>query len=64
MFYVIWRAQRLRPAPTSKLPLFCFIYFSRFLSDHCYPEIYWADFRQIFRVGRTMAADDQPEISF
>jgi len=35
-------------------------------NDSCqtiYLQIYWTDLRQIFRIGRTMAVDNQSEIS-
>jgi len=46
--------------------LLLFVIFYLFLNDFRrtnYRKIYQTDLRQIFRVGRTMAADDQSEIS-
>jgi len=46
----------------SRLLIF-FIYFD----DSCqnsYLKMYQTDLRQIFKIGRTMAVDDQSEISF
>jgi len=42
---------------------FCFLFI---FSDSCqtnYLKIHWTDLRQILRVGRTVAVDDQSEIS-
>jgi len=39
----------------------------KFYNDFCQTnnlKIYWTDLHQIFKIGRTMAVDDQHEISF
>jgi len=43
--------------------LLLFLIFNDFCQTN-YPKIYRADLRQMFIVGRTMAVDDQSEISF
>ena len=45
--------------------MFCFCFL--FCNNSCqtnYPKIYQTDLRQIFRVGKTTAVDDQSEVSF
>ena len=42
-------------------------YFFIYFDDSCqnsYLKMYQTDLRQIFKIGRTMAVDDQSEISF
>jgi len=42
----------------------CFLFIYLLLTIPFRPIIYRTDLRQIFRVGRTMAVDDQSEVSF
>ena len=47
--------------------VFCFCFLLSIFNNFCqinYLEIYPMNLRQIYRVGRIMAVDDQPEISF
>jgi len=56
-------ADENRP-PTSCMFCCCFLFIYLLLTIPFRPIIYRTDLRQIFRVGRTMAVDDQSEVSF
>ena len=63
MFTVGNLARPLAESRSAGCNVLLFVIFSDFCQTN-YLKIYQTDLRQIFRFGRTVAVDDQPETSF